>query len=111
MESERRIRRRAKDTKERTRERSCFVAAFSFVSFVFFVSFLSAQCAWHQFRGSPRLTGIAGEVPAAPALKWTYEAGETIESSAAIADGVVYVGAGDGNLLAIDLVSGKLRWK
>ena len=29
-------------------------------------------------------------------LLWTYDAGDIIESSAAIADGVVYVGAGDG---------------
>src|SRR4026209_2111657 len=62
-----------------------------------------------QFRGSALLTGAASEVPAAPSLKETYEAGATIESSAAIADGVVYVGAGDGNLLAIDLASGKPR--
>ena len=66
-----------------------------FVLFVFFVAFVAEPWAvqstdpgWPQFRGSPRLTGAAGEVPAAPALKWTYEAGETIESSAAIADGV-----------------------
>src|SRR4029078_4749446 len=113
MGSEERIRRRPKDTKEhpkeRTKERRSFVAAFSFVSFVSFVSFLSAQDAWPQFRGSPRLTGAPGESPAARALKWTSEAGETTESSAAIADGVVYVGAGDGNLLGIGLASGKLR--
>src|SRR5678815_948833 len=91
-----------------------------FVAFVVLVALVperdpramqSTPGAWPQFRGSALLTGAASEVPAAPSLKWTYEAGETIESSAAIADGVVYVGAGDGNLLAIDLASGKLRWK
>src|SRR4029453_10815596 len=44
-------------------------------------------------------------------LKWTYEGGESFESSPAIADGVVYAGAGSGDLLAIDLATGKLRWK
>ena len=34
-----------------------------------------------------------------------------IDSSAAIVDGVVYVGGGNGDLLALDLASGKLRWK
>ena len=44
-------------------------------------------------------------------LLWTYDAGEPVESSAAIADGVVYVGSGAGYLSAIDLATGKLRWK
>ena len=42
---------------------------------------------------------------------WTYEAGEAIESSAAIADGVVYVGAQPGELHAVGLADGKVRWK
>ena len=67
---------------------------------------------WPQFRGSPQMTGVAvSDVPQALSLKWTYQAGETIESSAAIADGVVFVGSGDGDLLAIDLETGKLKWK
>src|SRR5439155_15947500 len=49
---------------------------------------------WPQFRGNARLTGVA---PTAPPdtlkLKWTYEAGESIESSPAVADGTVYVGS------------------
>ncbi len=59
------------------------------------------------------MTGVATEVPATLSLKWTYEGGkdDTFESSPAIADGVVYIGAGNGDLLAIDLESGKLRWK
>src|SRR6185437_9586898 len=68
--------------------------------------------AWPQFRGDAQLTGVAGEgLPEKLALKWTYETGDIIESSAAIADGTVYVGAGTGDLLAIDLETGKLRWK
>src|SRR6185503_11998447 len=67
---------------------------------------------WPQFRGDARLSGIAAaDVPATLALKWTYEGGESFESSPAIVDGVVYAGAGSGDLLAIDLQSGKLRWK
>jgi outer membrane protein assembly factor BamB len=49
---------------------------------------------WSQFRANSRLTGVAGDTPASTLiLRWTYEAGGSIESSVAIVDGVVYVGA------------------
>src|SRR5258707_455603 len=70
-----------------------------------------SSATWPQFRGNPRLTGVATELPATLSLKWTYEGGESFESSPAIVDGVVYAGAGNGDLLAIDLETGKLRWK
>ena len=67
---------------------------------------------WPQFRGNPQLTGVAtGPVPANLKLLWTYDAGESIESSAAIAGGTAYVGSQSKDLLAIDLATGKLRWK
>ena len=50
--------------------------------------------AWPQFRDTPALTGVASTtLPANLKVLWTYEAGDTVESSAAIVDGVVYVGA------------------
>src|SRR3954462_6802674 len=73
---------------------------------------LTAQqpASWPQFRGDARLGGVAAaDLPATLSLKWTYEAGETIESSTAIVDGVVYAGAGDGNLLAPPRATSKLR--
>lgn len=67
---------------------------------------------WPQFRGNPQLTGVAaGAVPDNLRLLWTYEAGEAVDSSAAISGGVVYAGVQSGDLVAIDLGSGKLRWK
>src|SRR5919108_3572572 len=67
---------------------------------------------WPQFRGNAQLTGVAATMlPDTLRLRWTYDAGESIESSAAIADGVVYVGSAEGELLAIDLETGKARWK
>lgn len=68
--------------------------------------------AWTQFRGNYLNTGVS-PVAAPDNLKlyWTYEAGDVIESSAAIADGTVYVGSGKGELLALDLWNGKLKWK
>ena len=73
---------------------------------------LSAADDWPQFRGNPQLTGVAtGSLPATLRLLWSYDAGDSIESSAAISGGVVYVGSQSKDLLAIDLETGKLRWK
>src|SRR5437870_4903272 len=67
---------------------------------------------WPQFRGSPNLVGTtASTLPPQLKLQWTYEAGDAIESSAAIADGVVYVGSANGELHAVNLADGKGKWK
>ena len=68
--------------------------------------------AWRQFRGTANLTGVSASMPPATLkVLWTYDTKDVIDSSAAIVDGVVYVGGGNGDLLALDLASGKLRWK
>lgn len=48
-----------------------------------------------------------------PQLKvlWTWDGGETIDSSPAIVGGVVYVGTGAGELVALELSSGKVKWR
>ena len=67
---------------------------------------------WPQFRGNTQLTGISlSAIPKDLKLLWTYEGGESIESSAAIVNGAVYVGSQAGDLLAVDLQSGMLKWK
>src|SRR5260370_5156905 len=67
---------------------------------------------WPQFRGNTQWTGIStSAVPKTLKLLWTYDAGEPVESSAAIEDGVVYIGSGAGYLSAVDLATGKPRWK
>src|SRR4029434_1295017 len=72
----------------------------------------AAADAWRQFRGTPNLTGVSSSAPPATLkVLWTYDLKDVVDSSAAIVDGVVYVGGGNGDLLAIDLASGKLRWK
>ncbi len=68
--------------------------------------------AWPQFRANPQLTGVAvSPLPSPLKLLWTYEAGDSIESSAAILDGVVYAGSEASDLVALDLDTGKVRWK
>src|SRR5262245_21594630 len=67
---------------------------------------------WAQFRGNPSLTGVSTSAPPAT-LKviWSIEAGDAIESSAAIADGKVFVGVASGFLLALNLSDGKELWR
>jgi outer membrane protein assembly factor BamB len=67
---------------------------------------------WPQFRGNPSLTGVAtSPVPKTLKLLWTFDAGDSIESSAAISEGVVYVGSQSSDLIAVNLADGKLLWK
>ena len=66
---------------------------------------------WKSFRGNPQLTGVADSLlPDNPQLLWTFQAGDMIESTAAIVDGTVYIGALDGILYAIDARTGEKRW-
>lgn len=74
-----------------------------------------ASADWPMFRGNPLMTGVA-EPPSLPFPdqldeKWTFKTGDAIESAPAVVDGVVYVSSLDKHLYALDLVSGKLKWK
>lgn len=76
------------------------------------IGFSAAGQDWPQFRRDPQLSGIGPAVmPAQLRLLWTWEGGEVIESSAAIAGGSVYVGTGAGELVALQLDTGKERWR
>ncbi len=67
---------------------------------------------WPMFRGNPERTGVTRErLPLPLDLQWRYDAGEAIESSAAIYQGTVFVGALDGTFHAVDLETGKEKWK
>jgi outer membrane protein assembly factor BamB len=95
------------------------VASSAFVQLAVALSFpLLAQTTaapdtdWNQFRGSAQLAGVSSAaVPAQPALRWSYETADGLDSSPAIAGGNVYVATANGDLLALDLASGKLKWK
>ncbi len=67
---------------------------------------------WPSFRGNLQNTAISlSGVPRELKLLWTYNAGESIESSAAIVGGGVYVGSQKGELVALSLQDGAVRWK
>src|SRR5687767_2234742 len=70
--------------------------------------------AWPHFRGTASLTGVSSsQVPSTLKRLWVWEAGPDIavDSSPAIVGGVVYVGTAAGELVAIGLNDGKLRWR
>jgi len=67
---------------------------------------------WAQFRGNHSLTGVSqSNVPTSLKQLWTYEAGDSIESSAAIVGGTVFVGSQKGELVALSLEKGSVYWK
>ncbi len=99
--------------------RFCSVLLFLLVPFIFLLvpSSTLAQDwtpadSWPQFRGNRQLTGYSkSDVPSNLKPLWTFEAGESIESSAAIVGGTVFVGSQKGELIALALGNGELRWR
>src|SRR5690606_13769297 len=62
---------------------------------------------WPIVRGGPEQRGVAvSPLPDALTVRWQRELGESIESTAAVAGGVVYVGCDDGFLYAFALDDG-----
>ena len=71
--------------------------------------FSSAQTTFHG--NNARTGAYATSGPSGPGvLKWTFKAGGPIVTSAAIADGVIYIASLDGHLYAVDQETGKERW-
>jgi len=67
---------------------------------------------WPQFRGNPSLTGVSqSTVPDSLKPLWTYEVGDSIESSAAIVGRTVFVGSQKGELVSLNLDNGAVYWK
>jgi outer membrane protein assembly factor BamB len=67
---------------------------------------------WSQFRGNHNLTGVSlANVPASLKLLWSWDAGDSIESSAAVVGGTVFVGTQKGELVALNLDNGQVYWK
>ena len=67
---------------------------------------------WTHWRGNAQQTGVAqGTLPDKLRPLWTFQIPEGIESSAAIAEGTVFIGGLDGFLYALSLESGQVKWK
>jgi outer membrane protein assembly factor BamB len=67
---------------------------------------------WPVFRGNPHQTGVAAAtLPDKLQVLWTFSTKDAIEGTPAIANGVVYVGSFDEHFYAIDLATGRERWR
>ena len=73
----------------------------------------SVTCAdWPIFRGNALMTGVgSSKLPDQLDEKWTFKAGETIEGGPIVVGGVVYFASLDKHLYALDLATGKQKWK
>jgi RNA polymerase sigma factor (sigma-70 family) len=70
------------------------------------------QTEWLLFRGNSLQTGVAQTtLPDKLEILWTFKAKDSIENAPAVAKGVVYAGAMDEHLYALDLVTGAEKWK
>lgn len=72
----------------------------------------AAAQATAQFRGGPAHPGSYGTShgPELEGLQWRFATRGGVTASPTVADGVVYVGSGDGGVRALDLESGALLW-
>lgn len=67
---------------------------------------------WPVFRGNALMSGVgAAKLPDQLAEKWTYKCGDGVECAPAVAGGVAYVASLDKHLHAVELATGKLKWK
>ena len=103
------------ETQRTQRRRRVFILCFVLAAFCLPNTFHAQDTPadnWSQFRGNPRLTGVSdSKVPADLKLLWTYEAGDSIESSAAIVGSTVFVGSQKGELVSLNLENGAVYWK
>lgn len=69
--------------------------------------------AWPVFRGDSLGTGIAASpLTERPEVLWKFSGnGHGFEATVAIADGIVFAGCLDGELYALSLADGQLKWK
>ena len=72
-----------------------------------------AACAQSMFRADAVHAGIYGDAGprAFHRVKWKFQTGDRIVSSAVHADGTIYFGGDDGNIYAVSAADGRQLWK
>ena len=69
------------------------------------------RSSWPMFRGEHGLLGRAsGTLPDSLTAVWKFKTNDSIKSSPAIVDDLVFIGSSDDNIYAIDLESGQQVW-
>lgn len=73
---------------------------------------VSSAADWPLFRGNAQMTGTAtAKLPDQLEERWAFKCKDSIESAPVIRDGIVYVASMDKHLYAIELATGKEKWK
>jgi outer membrane protein assembly factor BamB len=81
-------------------------------SLLMFVPVASLTADWPLFRGDALMNGVGtARLPDQLDERWTFKTKDAIEGAPAVVDGVVYVASLDKHLYAIELASGKQKWK
>jgi len=72
---------------------------------------LTDDTTWPSFRGGLAATGVSeSALPDRLSLLWTRKIPSMIQSTAAVVDGTIFIGTDDAGLLALDLLTGEVRW-
>ena len=67
---------------------------------------------WPRHRGDSALQGNSGQkIGTSLKLDWVFDAGDFLESSVVVSEGIAYVGADTGILHALDVKTGKEKWQ
>jgi outer membrane protein assembly factor BamB len=66
-----------------------------------------------MFRGDAAHAGVyhTRAVRRFGGVQWRFQTGGMVQSSASVAEGIAYIGSGDGNLYALDASTGAERWR
>ena len=92
--------------------RAALIAAFAIAVVALCGTAQVARADWPLVRGDAAATGAVAESLRRPLeILWTYDSdNSSFEATAAIVDGVVYVGDVDGTFHAVTLADGKKKW-
>lgn len=67
---------------------------------------------WPQFRGNPQSTGIGtAKLPALLDERWVFKCKDSVEGAPAVVGETVYITSTDKHLYAVDLATGREKWK
>lgn len=79
---------------------------------IFLGAAATASADWPLFRGDPLMSGVGrAKLPDQLDERWAFKTGDAVEGAPVVAAGTVYVGSFDKHLYALDLATGKQKWK
>ena len=88
------------------------LSAFAFASFFASAEKITSSADWPRHRGDASLRGNSSQkIGAKLKLDWVFDTGDFLKSSVVVSGGLAYVGADTGILHALDVLSGKEKWK